>query len=241
MKVSGTSTLTADRATVWAALNDPAVLVATIPGCQRLEALGGDAYAMTVAAGVGSIKGVYDGEVRLTDQQQPGSFRMHAQGAGAAGTIGAEVAVTLEDAPDGGTSLSYDADAVVGGMIGGVGQRMLTGVSKRMAAEFFRNVDGLISSGAAGAAVGAASGDLPGAAPAPNHPGSSLAGGPGPSTVGAPASVASPATGHVAPGAVFTPPGGSGAGNDFVKGIAVGAAAALVGAVVGGWIAGRRR
>ncbi|MGA9747499.1 MAG: carbon monoxide dehydrogenase subunit G, partial [Nocardioides sp.] len=155
MKVSGTSTLTSDRATVWAALNDPAVLVATIPGCQRLEALGGDAYAMTVAAGVGSIKGVYDGEVRLTDQQQPGSFRMHAQGAGAAGTIGAEVAVTLEDAPDGGTSLSYDADAVVGGMIGGVGQRMLTGVSKRMAAEFFRNVDSFVSSGGGlGAPVG---------------------------------------------------------------------------------------
>lgn len=147
MKVTGTSTLAADPATVYAALNDPAVLVRTIPGCTRLEALGGDAYAMTVAAGVGSIKGVYDGHVRLADHQEPGSFTLHAQGAGAAGTIGAEVAVTLADAPDGGTSLSYDADAVVGGMIGGVGQRMLTGVSKRMADEFFANVEALLSSG----------------------------------------------------------------------------------------------
>ncbi len=141
MKISGTSTLTADRATVFAALNDPAVLVASIPGCQRLEALGSDAYKMTVAAGVGSIKGVYDGEVHLSDQQEPASFTMKAQGAGAPGTIGAEVMVILEDGPGGGTVLSYDADAVVGGMIGGVGQRMLTGVSKRMADEFFRNVD----------------------------------------------------------------------------------------------------
>ena len=152
MKISGTSTLAADRATVFAALNDPAVLVASIPGCQRLEALGSDAYKMTVAAGVGSIKGVYDGEVHLSDQQEPASFTMKAQGAGAPGTIGAEVMVILEDGPGGGTVLSYDADAVVGGMIGGVGQRMLTGVSKRMADEFFRNVDAVILAGAAGTA-----------------------------------------------------------------------------------------
>jgi uncharacterized protein len=159
MKVAGSSNLASDRATVWQALNDPAVLVRTIPGCQRLESLGDDAYAMTISAGVGAIKGVYDGQVRLSDQQEPGSFTMHAQGAGAPGTIGADVRVTLEDAPDGGTSLRYDADATVGGMIGGVGQRMLTGVSKKMAAEFFANVDAAItgpaeSRGEASAAAG---------------------------------------------------------------------------------------
>lgn len=145
MKVSGTSHLSADREAVWAALNDPGVLVRTIPGCQRLEALGDDAYAMTLSAGVASIKGVYAGEVRLTDQQQPGSFRMHAQGSGAPGTIGADVLVTLAENADGGTDLTYDADAVVGGMIGGVGQRMLTGVSKKMATEFFANVEDLLA------------------------------------------------------------------------------------------------
>jgi hypothetical protein len=162
MKISGTSTLAADRATVFAALNDPAVLVAAIPGCQRLEALGADAYKMTVAAGVGSIKGVYDGEVHLSDHQEPSSFTMKAQGAGSPGTIGAEVMVILEDGPGGGTVLSYDADAVVGGMIGGVGQRMLTGVSKRMADEFFRNVDAVLS----GASTAAAAGPTPSLQPA---------------------------------------------------------------------------
>jgi carbon monoxide dehydrogenase subunit G len=144
MLISGTSRLSADRETVWRALNDPAVLVRAIPGCQRLESIGSDAYKMTVSAGVGAIKGVYDGEVRLHDQQEPGSFRMHAQGAGAPGTIGADVVVTLE-AADGGTALTYEADATVGGMIGGVGQRMLTGVSKRLAAEFFGNIDTALS------------------------------------------------------------------------------------------------
>ena len=150
MKVTGTASLAADRATVWRALNDPAVLVRTIPGCQRLEAQDTDEYSMRVAAGVGSIKGVYDGRVRLTDQDEPGSFRMHAEGAGAPGTIATEVQVTLSEGVGGGTDLTYDADATVGGMIGGVGQRMLAGVSKRMAAEFFANVDAVLGGVSAG-------------------------------------------------------------------------------------------
>ena len=229
MKVSGTSTLTADRATVWAALNDPAVLVAAIPGCRRLETIGADAYAMTVAAGVGSIKGVYDGEVRLTDQQEPGSFRMHAQGSGSAGTIGADVAVTLEDAPDGGTALSYDADAVVGGMIGGVGQRMLTGVSKKMADEFFGNVNRVLASGTAG---------LPGESAASRPSGlASLGLPPDPATAAADSPVRPAGV-----GAVYTSPKGEErTDTNFVKGVVVGGGLMLLGVIVGGWIAGRRR
>ncbi len=232
MKVTGTSTLAADRATVWRALNDPAVLVRAIPGCRRLEALGGDAYAMTVAAGVGSIKGVYDGQVRLTDHDEPGSFRMHAQGAGAPGTIGAEVNVRLLDSITGGTELSYDADAVVGGMIGGVGQRMLVGVSKKMAAEFFANVDAVLI------AAGAAS--LPADVGAPEPSGvASLRLPPGPSTV-APTSSVRPAEAAPA-GAVFVAPEAAPSSRTgFAAGVVVGVVAALAGAVVGGWIAGRR-
>lgn len=218
MKVSGSTTLQAPRQEVWRALNDPAVLVRTIPGCQRLESIGPDSYKMTVAAGVGSIKGVYDGEVHLTDQQAPGSFLMKAQGAGAPGTIGASVQVVLADGPDGGTELTYDADATVGGMIGGVGQRMLTGVSKKMAAEFFGNVDQV----------------LVGAAPAAAPPAEGVP------TAGAPTEPAVPAAGRVfaAPAAAARPgrlPEG------FPAGVVVGAAIALAGAVVGGWLAGRRR
>ncbi len=228
MNITGTSTLAADRARVWAALNDPSVLVATIPGCQRLEALGGDAYKMTVAAGVGSIKGVYDGEVRLTDQQEPGSFRMQAQGAGAPGTIGADVAVTLVEGPDGGTELTYAADAVVGGMIGGVGQRMLTGVSKKMAAEFFANVDTVLAGGPAPSGRAAARPGAPAHPAAPAQP--------------TPAAPAQPTPAAPAPGTVFTAPAPAPArgGTGFALGVVVGAAAALAGALVGGWIAGRR-
>jgi carbon monoxide dehydrogenase subunit G len=210
MKITGSSQFAAEPSAVWRALNDPAVLVRCIPGCHRLEALGDDAYAMTVAAGVGSIKGVYDGQVRLTDQEHPGSFRMNAQGTGAAGTIGADVLVTLEESDGGGTSLTYDADAVVGGMIGGVGQRMLIGVSKRMAAEFFGNVE---------SALTGAVGDLPADGGAPEPSGGVPAG----AVFTAPQDVART---------------GSGRGS-FANGVAVGAAAALAGAFVGAWISRR--
>jgi hypothetical protein len=145
MKVSGEATLHAPIDEVWKALNDPAVLVRTIPGCERLEATGPDSYKMVVTAGVASIKGTYAGEVALSDQQVPNSFLMTASGAGGPGTISTEVRVTLADAGDGSTRLSYDADAVVGGVVAGVGQRMLVGVAKKMAGEFFSSVDAVLT------------------------------------------------------------------------------------------------
>ena len=140
MKVSGSALVAAERKRVWDALQDPGVLVRTIPGCERLETIGENVYAMTVTAGVASIKGVYQGEVALRDQEEPDRFTLGARGQGAPGTVEATVAVRLSDA-EGGTRIDYDADAVVGGMIGGVGQRMLASVAKKTAGEFFSAVE----------------------------------------------------------------------------------------------------
>jgi carbon monoxide dehydrogenase subunit G len=145
VKINGTATLNAPRDRVWAALNDPAVLVRTIPGCEKLESVGEDRYAMTVTAGVASIKGTYLGDVALTDPEPPGRFTLKASGAGAPGTVHADVRVTLDESGDGRTLLTYTADAVVGGAVGGVGQRVLAGVAKKTAGEFFRNVDALLA------------------------------------------------------------------------------------------------
>ncbi|WP_405394179.1 carbon monoxide dehydrogenase subunit G [Microbispora hainanensis] len=164
MKVSGSALVAVERKRVWDALQDPGVLVRTIPGCERLETIGENVYAMTVTAGVASIKGVYQGEVALRDQEEPDRFTLGARGQGAPGTVEATVAVRLSDA-EGGTRVDYDADAVVGGMIGGVGQRMLASVAKKTAGEFFSAVERhLLSVPVAGTAVvaagpGAAAGD----------------------------------------------------------------------------------
>ena len=145
MKVTGSAVLNAPREQVWAALNDPAVLVRTIPGCRQLEQVGPDAYRASVEAGVASIKGVFAGDVTLTDQAEPSSFVLHAAGAGAPGTVNADVRVTLTEIDGDSTQLDYDADAVIGGMLGGVGQRMITSVAKKTAGEFFAAVDDVLT------------------------------------------------------------------------------------------------
>ncbi|WP_026875758.1 SRPBCC family protein [Jiangella gansuensis] len=211
MKVTGSAVLHAPPEQVWRALNDPAVLVRTIPGCQRLEEDGPDRYRMTVTAGVGTIKGTYAGNVSLHDQQEPASFVLTASGAGAPGTVSADVLVRLSGDDDGATRLDYDADAVVGGMIGGVGQRMLAGVAKKTAGEFFAAVDDILTGRAAEAV------------PAPAGP------------VDAAGRAAMPAVYRDAePGRVPRQDG-------FVRGVLVGAAVALAGVAVGGWLAGRSR
>ncbi|MFG6191109.1 carbon monoxide dehydrogenase subunit G [Nonomuraea sp. JJY05] len=155
MKVAGTAVIGVERDRVWAALQDPAVLVSTIPGCERLEETGPDTYRMTVNAGVASVKGVYQGEVALSDPLAPESFTLKARGQGAPGTVDATVVVRLSEV-DGGTRVDYDADAVIGGMIGGVGQRMLGSVAKRTAGEFFAAVEDHLRAAEAPAGVQAA-------------------------------------------------------------------------------------
>lgn len=141
MKISGTAALKASPQQVWDAFHDPEVLARCLPGCESLTEVGPDEYAMTVTAGVAAIKGTYQGKVALLNPQHPEQFTMKAQGAGGPGTVDADVVVHLSPSAAGGTDLSFDADAAVGGMIGGVGQRMLAGVTKKMAGQFFEAVD----------------------------------------------------------------------------------------------------
>jgi carbon monoxide dehydrogenase subunit G len=139
MKIAGTNTISFPVDRVWDALLDPAVLVRTIPGCERMESKGDHAYDMTVTAGVAAIRGTYSGTCVLSDLEPHSSLVMRLQGAGAPGTVDATVNVRFAEV-DAGTEVAWDADAVVGGMVGGVGQRMLSSVSKRMAGELFDGV-----------------------------------------------------------------------------------------------------
>ncbi|TDQ53823.1 SRPBCC family protein [Actinorugispora endophytica] len=213
MKVTGTTILSAPAGKVWDTILDPAVLARTIPGCEQLEATGPDRYRGTITAGVASIKGTFLGDVELTDLKQPESLVMRASGAGGPGTVKADVAVRLADLGDGRTELTYDAEAVVGGMVGGVGQRVLSGVAKKMAGEFFAAIDGELTGRAAPAA----------AAPAAAGEGAVRERGAAPAVFAgrAPAAAA------------------SGDDNDFVKGALFGAAIAFAGVLIG-VLAGRR-
>jgi len=145
VKVSGSAVLHASPDQVWAAITDPAVLATVIPGCDALTPLADDKFGLTVTLGVASIKGSYVGEVAFSEMQKPSSLTMRANGSGGPGTIDTTVAVVLADNADGTTKLDYDADAMVGGMVGGVGQRVLAGVAKKTAGMFFAAIDDVLT------------------------------------------------------------------------------------------------
>ena len=145
MKISGSAVLHAPPERVWQAINDPAVLARVIPGCDALHPLGDGHFGMTVTLGVAAIKGSYTGDVRLSDLVEPASLTMRANGSGGPGTVDTTVLVRLSSPGDGTTVLDYDADAVVGGMVGGVGQRVLTSVAKKTAGLFFAAIDDVLT------------------------------------------------------------------------------------------------
>ncbi len=225
MKVSGSHELGAGPEQVWAALTDPAVLARTLPGCLSLERIGADEYRVTVEAGVGSIKGVYSGRVALADQRPHSGYTLQASGQGGPGTVDATAAVTLTATPEGGTRIAYDADAVVGGTVGGVGQRVLAGVAKRTAGQFFAAVEADLAAGGAQAG-GADGGGGPGAGDANAGDANARTGTPAAAPAGAPVGQVFQA----APRAAAAPPA------DPVRlllAALVGAAIALAGVLVG--------
>lgn len=143
MKLEGSNDIPAPRERVWAAFLDPEVLKQAIPGCEKLEAIGDGEYKATMKIGVAAVKGTFEGKVRLSDLKPPDSYRMAVDGSGGPGFIRGETQITLTDV-DGGTRVAYTADVQVGGLIAGVGQRMIGGVSKMMADQFFNKMSQLL-------------------------------------------------------------------------------------------------
>ena len=117
-------------------MTDPAVLQRCIPGCESLEQSGEDTYAVTLRAGVGSIKGIFKGNIKLEDMRQPTHYRIVVDGKGQPGFLKGAGDLDLEEKDDA-TVVKYAGDVQVGGTLASVGQRMIQGAAKMMAAQFF--------------------------------------------------------------------------------------------------------
>jgi len=137
MELEGTKIIAADRATVWAKLNDAATLMACIPGCTELTGSPETGFEATVVQKVGPVKATFKGAVTLGNVVPGESYTISGEGkGGVAGFAKGGADVWLRDA-DGGTELTYKVVAQVGGKLAQLGNRIIGGFARKMADQFF--------------------------------------------------------------------------------------------------------
>ena len=141
MDMQGSRQLAITQQQAWDALNDPAVLKACIPGCDKVESTGENQYAIGMSVKVGPVAAKFAGKITLSDIVAPKSYSINFEGQGGAAGFGkgnSAVALTPNDA---GCELNYTVHASVGGKIAQLGQRLIDGVAKSMAEDFFKRFD----------------------------------------------------------------------------------------------------
>ena len=139
MELDGTRVIAADRATVWAKLNDAETLKACIPGCQSLDGSPEEGFTATVKQKVGPVSATFTGSVTLENVVAPVSYTITGEGkGGVAGFAKGSADVVLTDVPEG-TELAYKVDAKVGGKLAQLGNRIVGGFARKMADQFFEN------------------------------------------------------------------------------------------------------
>jgi uncharacterized protein len=145
MELTETYTLPVPQQRAWEALNDTAILRASIPGCESIEADGENAFALSMAAAVGPVKARFKGRMLLTDIDAPHTYTIVFEGQGGVAGFGSGNArVALEPEGDA-TRLTYTASAQVGGKLAQIGSRLVDGAARKLAGEFFKRFSAQVS------------------------------------------------------------------------------------------------
>jgi len=137
MILGGTHKIPAQRETVWQALMNPEILARALPGCEKLEANPDGSYHAQMKVGIAAIKGTYQGRIEILDPIPNELFRMKVDGQGTGGFLKAEGTLTLTG-QENETLISYSGEAQVGGVIAGVGQRLMLVAAKQIINQFFQ-------------------------------------------------------------------------------------------------------
>jgi carbon monoxide dehydrogenase subunit G len=167
MRMAGEQLVGAPRKAVWQALNDPAVLRAAIPGCQSLDADGPDRFAAVIEVKIGPIGARFKGAVGLSDIVANEGYTLTGEGSGGiAGSAKGRARVRLSDAP-GGTLVSYEVEAEVGGRMAQLGGPIIDATAKQLAGKFFSRFGEVVSGQAPTAPASPASASSAPASPAP--------------------------------------------------------------------------
>ena len=141
MDMQASRQLAVTQQQAWDALNDPAVLKACIPGCDKVEATGENQYAIAMALKIGPVSAKFTGKITLSDINPPTSYKLSFDGQGGVAGFGKGSADVALAPNDDGCELSYTVHASVGGKIAQLGQRLIDGAAKSMAEDFFKRFD----------------------------------------------------------------------------------------------------
>jgi uncharacterized protein len=161
MQLTDQRDIKADPATVWAAILDPQVLMACVPGCESMTGTPETGFEAVVVQKVGPVKARFTGLVTLSDMVPGKSLRISGEGKGGpAGFAKGGANVTFE-AIEGGTRLGYEVEASVGGKIAQLGSRLIDGFAKNMADQFFERFQAAVEGPAEPEEMMAAEGETP--------------------------------------------------------------------------------
>lgn len=141
MDVNGSHTFAAPRERVWNLLLDPDALHAALPSCKEFRQTGEDAYEATMTVGVGAVKGTYTAKIQVRDKDPQTRYRLVVEGTGRPGFLKGDGIIELEDKGDATTLVSYHGQAQVGGMIAGVGQRLISASANLITGQFFKAME----------------------------------------------------------------------------------------------------
>jgi carbon monoxide dehydrogenase subunit G len=141
VKIQNEYTFQATRTEVWDILLDSDALGASIPGCKSIELTGSDEYKILMSIGIAAVKGEYSGTAKISEKEEPRQYRMAVEGSGGPGFIKGDGMIRFGEKDADTTTVKYDFDVQIGGKIAGIGQRMISGISKIMADQFFKSMD----------------------------------------------------------------------------------------------------
>lgn len=140
MKIEGSHSLVGPRQRVYGLLTDPVALAKLMPGCEKLEPAGTDAYRVKMKLGIAALSGSYQGTVKLSDQKPPESLRLAVQARAPGGIAEGSGTLRLEEKA-GKTTVHYAGEVKVSGMLASVGQRLLDSAARTVIGQFFKNLE----------------------------------------------------------------------------------------------------
>ena len=157
MNLKGTYKLNASCDQVWKALNDPEVLRSCTPGCKQMVSSGEDSFDVVIEIGIASIKGRYTGQIKISDRIPNHQYKLAVSGTGTAGFMKASGSIRVTE-QENETLMEYAGEAHVGGLVAGLGQRVMEGIAKLLVEQFFKCFEAAIhkSRGGVGSDEGSA-------------------------------------------------------------------------------------